>query len=1563
MKLHLTFLILLIVIGMAQSQTHFKPVGDFTEAMTIALMDASVNGVNLVAGDEIGVFDGDLCVGVKVLEGDLGVTWDTKFTVIASGKSEKATPPYDGFREGNPIFFKLWDASEEVEIQNVVITYFNIKTGDEITPSPTFLFELESVGASLKATYNYAPIAKAGTDKELYEGDPGSLNGSASSDFEGLTLSYNWDDIDNIGLSATDVAQPTFTAPLVNVDTKFRVSLIVNDGEKDSKPDTVIVTVKQINYPPVAKAGADFEIAETELGKLDGSGSTDPDGLALTYSWTIEPDEIPLFTAGAAITDFTAPLVTENTEYKAILTVTNTLSLSDKDTVIIKVINFNLKPIAVAGPDQEVNEDVKVTLDGSASSDADNAPNASLTYKWTSVEGITINNSTTVSPDFTTPLYLKDSILQMVLVVNDGAIDSKPDTVLVKVKHKNLKPTANAGINFDVNENALGQLNGSGSGDLDGIITYQWTATGVTITGATLVNPTFTAPEVQADSLITFTLTVTDDKLDTDVDAVDVTIKHINKKPVANAGTDQEVDENVLISLDGSKSMDADKLDNITYKWVAPAGIILDNSISVTPKFTSPVIIEESLDYIFKLVVNDGKLDSDTDIVVVTVIHLNFAPVADAGADINIDENINGNLDGSKSSDFEGKPLTYNWTAPAAIVLSNPAIAQPSFVAPEVQRDTVYTVVLTVNDGVRTSLPDTIKIAVNHINKQPVANAGEDQEVDENVLVKLDGTASFDLDVYDAITYLWTSLNGIVLDDNTIGKPSFTTPWLMKDSIFNFSLVVNDGTVKSIADTVSVTVEHANLQPTANAGTDISIDEDTPGQLNGTGSTDPEGAVLTYLWKAPAGFIIDNPTEASPAFTSPVVDKNTTYEIELTVNDGNTENNTHTDKVIIVVYQVNKLPVANAGSDITVREQKPVMLDGSASYDPDALDTILFNWVAPVGITLDDPTSPNPLFIAPDVSEDKDYSFELTVTDKLKANIKSVNILSNNTDIVIVTVTANKAPVVNAGPTQNVRTNNLVTLHGEGSTDPDNDVLNFTWIAPAGIILTNPTSANPTFTAPDSNINKSYIFTLEVSDDLGLKDSKDVTINVISNLPPVIETESVVYVFEGDTVSLDASGSTDPDNDILIFEWFHGNADFINSVVLINMANPVLSFVAPQVESLTLMPIILRVNDGTEDSYQTVSVYVKDIINTVPIANAGADFDTDENVKGVLDGSASSDVEGNPITYLWTSEYLVLDDVTAIKPAFTAPEVTADTTVLITLVVNDGRLSSEPDTVLVTVKHVNKMPVAFAGYDIVVNEGDLITLDGSASTDADSDVITYTWNAIGFSITGAHLSNASAKAPEVQKDMKVPVELVVNDGKLNSIPDTVWVTVKQVNKAPVWVEVPTDVAFVGYKYLIEIKVSDPDLLDTIKITSNNLPIWLSLTDNGNGTAYLTTDSIPRIESLLGLYTFTLNATDGTVNIDKIVELTITIKTGIADLNLNSVKFYPNPTNGLLNVDFNSLPEIGTTIQVFNQLGHSVMLIKADSQTNQLNLSNNPYGLYYIKITNEKASLTGKIILR
>ena len=74
------------------------------------------------------------------------------------------------------------------------------------------------------------------------------------------------------------------------------------------------------------------------------------------------------------------------------------------------------------------------------------------------------------------------------------------------------------------------------------------------------------------------------------------------------------------------------------------------------------------------------------------------------------------------------------------------------------------------------------------------------------------------------------------------------------------------------------------------------------------------------------------------------------------------------------------------------------------------------------------------------------------------------------------------APTADAGPDQTVDEGDLVTLAGSG-TDPEGETLTFNWTAPAGVTLSDPTSASPTFTAPQVDADTPLTFTLEVCDE------------------------------------------------------------------------------------------------------------------------------------------------------------------------------------------------------------------------------------------------------------------------------------------------------------------------------------------------------------------------------------------------------------------------------------------------------------------------------------------------
>ena len=94
--------------------------------------------------------------------------------------------------------------------------------------------------------------------------------------------------------------------------------------------------------------------------------------------------------------------------------------------------------------------------------------------------------------------------------------------------------------------------------------------------------------------------------------------------------------------------------------------------------------------------------------------------------------------------------------------------------------------------------------------------------------------------------------------------------------------------------------------------------------------------------------------------------------------------------------------------------------------------------------------------------------------------------------------------------------------------------------------------------------------------------------------------------------------------------------------------------------------------------------------NVAPIANAGADQTVLPGALVTLDGSYSSDLENDELTYYWTSvdTSIVLSAVNIVNPTFTASVVAVDTDYIFQLIVNDGESESEVDEVIITVSEV-----------------------------------------------------------------------------------------------------------------------------------------------------------------------------------------------------------------------------------------------------------------------------------
>jgi MYXO-CTERM domain-containing protein len=178
-----------------------------------------------------------------------------------------------------------------------------------------------------------------------------------------------------------------------------------------------------------------------------------------------------------------------------------------------------------------------------------------------------------------------------------------------------------------------------------------------------------------------------------------------------------------------------------------------------------------------------------------------------------------------------------------------------------------------------------------------------------------------------------------------------------------------------------------NTPPVANAGKDQTVNGGVGVTLDGSQSLDPDGDTLSFSWTQPTGeqVALGGAATATATFVAPRSADTKTLVFRLSVDDG--RGGSSTDDVTITVIgddpgKPNQAPIVVTNGDQTVMQGTTVVLDASASTDPEG-DPLSFRWqqVSGVEVPLAGANTAVAELAAPNVSDALELRFRVEVED------------------------------------------------------------------------------------------------------------------------------------------------------------------------------------------------------------------------------------------------------------------------------------------------------------------------------------------------------------------------------------------------------------------------------------------------------------------------------------------------------------------------------------------------------------------------------------------------------
>jgi RHS repeat-associated protein len=586
----------------------------------------------------------------------------------------------------------------------------------------------------------------------------------------------------------------------------------------------------------------------------------------------------------------------------------------------------------------------------------------------------------------------------------------------------------------------------------------------------------------------------------------------IDQPITADAGPDATVTGGSLVTLDGSHSA-AFSGSPLRFQWAQIGGpaVSLDVSNPVHPQFVAPSRSTNTI-LTFRLFVNDGRVTSAQDTVVLTVLASainNLAPVVDAGPDQTL-QSSTANLQGTVQDDGLPFPSVINaqWntvSGPGTVTFANPAAVATSAAF---TRPGTYALRFSANDSELTGSDDVVITVPASVNLPPSVNAGQNQSVVLPQAVILSAQGSDDGLPNGTLVSRWTRLSGPA--PVTFGNEFAlsTTANFALPGTYVLRLIASDSALTTRGDVTVTVLQAGNQPPTANAGPDQVISVHASATLNGSGDDDglPAG-ILFFQWMVLSGPGNVTLTNANGVISASFGDPGN-YVLRFRVNDSQL---TATDDVVITVYGDNQAPIVSAGGNQSVRSGNSAPLHGTVTDDGLPLGSS-------VTVTWSKVSGPGDVIFANANVPATSATFDQPGTYVLQLGASDGTLIASSTTTVAVTSAANIPPSVNiTSPINgsNALANHPLTITAHAS-DSDGTVTNVAFHVNGSLVG----EGSPPFQfAWTGGAAGTYSLTAVATDNEGASTASEaVSLQVVNNSPAqlVVEMQSPS---EGDTLT------------------------------------------------------------------------------------------------------------------------------------------------------------------------------------------------------------------------------------------------------------------------------------------------------------------------------------------------------------------------------------------------------------------------------------------------------------